>query len=260
MPSKISWIVSRDAWLLNRQNTQPGEEFFEYSMGGQVAQFEAASQAKSIPDLFDRLEEAKVFLRLDTEVRPTMFHGATVSELELEELKRIKHIVRLGRVKSIGTDNIVLDKGTMPTSLDAVHVDCSASAITNLEMKPIFEDKLITPQTVRSYQPVFSAALVAHIETAYEGTKKKNQLCGVVPLPNHDTDWIKMMVALMMNQYTWNQDKELRKWLVSNRLDGFGKLVAEVSKDDEAKMAILQRFREVVKPAMVNLNRLMSEI
>lgn len=259
-PDKITWIVSRDAWLVNRQNTQPGEEFFEYSMGGQVAQFEAASKAESIPDLFDRLEAAKVLLRLDPQVRPSMFHGATVSDLELQELRRIKNIVRLGRVKSIGLESIILDKGTIQTSPTAVHVDCSASAITNLDMKPVFEDKLITPQTVRSYQPVFSAAFIAHVESSYEGTKKKNQLCGVVPLPNHDTDWIKMMVALMMNQYTWNQDKDLRKWLVSNRLDGFGRLVANVSKDDEPKMAILQRFREVIKPAMMNLNRLMAEI
>ena len=259
-PEKITWIVSRDAWLVNRQNAQPGEEFFEYTIGGQVAQFEAAAKAESIPDLFDRLEKAKVLLRLDPNVKPLMYHGATVSELELEELRRIKHIVRLGRVKSIGLNSIELDTGTIDTNPNTVHVDCSASAITNLEMKPVFEDKLITPQTVRSVQPVFSAAFIAHVEATYEGTKKKNQLCGVVPLPNHDTDWIRALVALMMNQYTWNQDKDLKKWLLSNRLDGFGRLVASVSKDDEAKMAILQRFKEVVKPAMMNLNRLMTEI
>ncbi len=259
-PEKITWIVSRDAWLVNRQNAQPGEEFFEYTIGGQVAQFEAAAKAESIPDLFDRLEKAKVLLRLDPNVKPLMYHGATVSELELEELRRIKHIVRLGRVKSIGLNSIELDTGTIDTNPNTVHVDCSASAITTLEMKPVFEDKLITPQTVRSVQPVFSAAFIAHVEATYEGTKKKNQLCGVVPLPNHDTDWIRALVALMMNQYTWNQDKDLKKWLLSNRLDGFGRLVASVSKDDEAKMAILQRFKEVVKPAMMNLNRLMTEI
>lgn len=259
-PEKITWIVSRDAWLINRLTTQPGEQFFEHSMGGQVAQFEAASKAASIPDLFNRLEDAKILMRIDKSIKPTMFHGATVSDLELEELRRIKNVVRLGRVKSIGMNEIALDKGTIQTSPHTVHVDCSASAIANLETKPVFEDALITPQTVRSYQPVFSAAFIAYVEATYEGTKKKNQLCGVVPLPNHDTDWIKMMVALMMNQYTWNQDKELRKWLVSNRLDGFGRLVANVSKDDEPKMAILNKFKKVIQPAMFNLNRLMGEI
>lgn len=259
-PDKITWIVSRDGWLINRLNTQPTEQFFKHSMGAQLAQFEAAANASSIPDLFKRLEEAKVLMRIDPSVKPTMFHGATVSELELIELRRIKNVVRLGRVTTIGLDTIALTKGSIDTSQDTIHVDCSASAITNLETKPIFEDDLITPQTVRSYQPVFSAAFIAHVEATYDTTKKKNQLCAVVPLPNHDTDWIRMMVALMMNQYTWNQDKELRKWLVSNRLDGFGKMVAGVSKDDDAKMEILQGFRKVIQPAMMNLNRLIGEI
>ena len=40
-------------------------------------------------------------------------------------------------------------------------------ALTNLTIKPIFAGDVITPQTVRSYQPVFSAAFIAHIELAY---------------------------------------------------------------------------------------------
>lgn len=259
-PDKITWIVSRDAWLIDRKNTQPNVDFFEDSIGSQVAQFEAAAQAESIPDLFDRLETSGVLLRIDKNVTPKMFHGATISQLELEEIRRIKNIIRKGRVTRIEKDQIVFGEGSIPTSIEHIHIDCSASAISNLEMKPIFNGDTITPQTVRSYQPVFSAAFIAHIEAAYEDEKKKNELCAVVPIPNHDTDWIKMLTVFMMNQYNWNQDKKLRKWLYDNRLDGFSKMVANVAKDDEPKREILTRLRNNVMPAMMKLQQFIKEL
>ena len=259
-PDKITWIMSRDAWLLDRRTTQPSEEFFEYTIGNQANQFEAVAAAESIPDLFKRLEDTGVLVRIDKTVQPKMFHGATISQLELEELRRIKNIVRMGRVESIEKDKIILNNGTIPTSTEHIHVDCSASAISNLEMKPIFTGDLITPQTVRSYQPVFSAAFIAHVEATYETDKEKNKICQVVPLPNHDTDWIRMLAAMMMNQYNWGQDKELRAWLKNNRLDGFAKLVSGISKEDETKQAIMKRIKNNVMPAMMKLQQFMGEL
>ena len=260
-PDKITWIVSRDAWLLDRRNTQPTEEFFNYSMGAQAAQFEAVAQATSITDLFDRLEAGGVLLRLDKNERPTMFHGATISQDELKELQRIKKVIRKGRVQSVEKDKIVFQDDSIPTSVAHIHVDCSASAILkDTKMIPIFKGDTITPQTVRPYQPVFSAAFIAHIEVAYEGEKEKNNICGVVPLPNHDTDWIRMLMGMMMNQFNWSKDKAIGKWLLTNRLDGFGAMVKGVSKDDGEKQAILKRMRSNAMPAMMNLQKLIQEI
>ncbi|MEM6967500.1 MAG: FAD/NAD(P)-binding protein [Bacteroidota bacterium] len=259
-PDKIKWIVSRDAWLLDRQNTQPLLEFFDSSIGTMAKQMEAVAKAKSVSDLFEKLEDAGVLLRIYKDVTPSMFHGATISQMEVEQLRKIKNVVRLGRVQHIGADEIQLDRGTIPTSLDHVHVDCSASAITNLDIKPIFEEDVITPQTVRSYQPVFSAAVIAHVELAYEGNKKKNEMCQVVPLPNHDTDWIRMMSVFMLNQYNWSQDKAMRKWLLNNRLDGFGKMVKSIPKEDEEKMAVLKKMRNYSMQAAFNLQQLMAEL
>jgi len=166
----------------------------------------------------------------------------------------------MGRVQQIESDKIILDRGTTSTSSNQVHVDCSASAITNLKIKPIFQGNLITPQTVRSYQPVFSAALIAHVETAYKDEKKKNELCDVVPLPNLDTDWIKMLSVFMMNQYNWSQDPGLRQWLLENRLDGFSQMVKSVSKEDTEKRAILKRIRANAMPAIMKLKQFMAEL
>jgi len=258
-PDMITWIVSRDAWLLNRKNTQPGDEFFFDTIGAQANQFESIAESTSVVDMFDRLEACGYFLRLDTSVRPTMFHGATISELELDELRRVANVVRMGRVERVEPDRVVFAEGSIPVTPDHLHIDCSASAISNLETKPIFEDRLITPQTVRSYQPVFSAAFVAHIEATRDTTEEKNHLCRVVPLPNDDIDYLSFTSKFMVNQFNWSQDPEIRSWLLNNRLDGFSQTVAN-AKGDEAKQAVLARLSENAFPAVAKLEEYLADV
>ena len=259
-PKDITWIVSRDAWLIDRINTQPTEEFFIDSIGNQANQAEAIASSHSIDDMFGRLEQAGVFLRIDKQVWPSMFHGATISQLELKALQRVKNVVRMGRVTKIEKDRIVLEKGEIKTSPEHIHVDCSASAITNLTIKPIFQGNIITPQTVRSYQPVFSAAFIAHVEASYPNDEIKNKICNVVPLPNTTNDWIKLTAAFMMNQHIWGKDEGLREWLLNNRLDGFSKLVRSIKPDDFEKLAIMQRLKNAGPAAMGKLQGYLAQI
>jgi hypothetical protein len=252
--------MPRDAWLIDRQNTQPTEEFFTSSIGAQANQMEAIANSTSINDMFSKLEESGVFLRIDENVWPKMFHGATISKMELAELRRVKNVVRMGRVKSISADKIELQEGEIATTSHHIHVDCSASAISNLTMKPIFEEGLITPQTVRSYQPVFSAAFIAHVEVSYPNDDIKNKLCKVVPLPNTDLDWLRLTAAFMMNQYIWGKDEGLKAWLLNNRLDGFTQLVRSVKEDDIEKLMILKRMKDNAQPAMAKLQGYLASI
>ncbi|MEM7136008.1 MAG: NAD(P)/FAD-dependent oxidoreductase [Myxococcota bacterium] len=255
-PDTITWIVPNDSWLLDRRNTQPGTDFFEHSMGSQAAQLEAAASATSIEDLFDRLEQAGVLLRIDPAVRPRVFRGATVSQLELEQLRRIRNVVRLGRVKAIRADEIEFAEQTIPTSPGHVHVDCSAKAITKRPPVPVFQDRLITPQTIRSYQPIFSAALIAHVEATFEDEEAKNKLCRVVPLPDQDIDWIRGLIAQFRNQHRWSQTPEVASWLQTNRLDGFARMLSELDPSDRDKMNILARITTNIRPALANLAEL----
>ncbi|HSG90972.1 MAG TPA: NAD(P)/FAD-dependent oxidoreductase [Pseudomonadales bacterium] len=254
----ITWIVPRDGWLIPRENTQPRAEHFFATMGAQAAQMEAAAAATSIADLFARLEAAGVLVRLDPDVTPKMFHAATISRPELEALRAIRNVVRMGRVTHLGADEIRLEEGRIPTSLAHVHVDCSARAIPAGAPKTVFDGRLITPQTVRAYQPAFSAAFIAHVEAAYDDDALRNELCGVVPLPNHDVDWLPLTVANMMNMGRWSQDKDLQAWLAGNRLNGFTQLAKLATPDDAEKQAVMQRLRGAIMPAMGNLMKLMA--
>jgi hypothetical protein len=256
----IQWIAPRDAWLTNRAKIQPRDEFFFDTFGTVAAQFEAAAQATSIDDLYDRLEACGLLVRLDPNVRPSMFHAAVISPKELDALRQIRNVIRLGRVTDIGLNEIKLQHGNIPTTPGHLFVDCSASAILGPSMadiKPIFQDGLILPQTIRSYQPAFSAAMIAHIEVAYDNDAIKNELCQVVPLPNHAKDWVPMTLVNMMNLKRWSEEPALMAWQSINRLNGFSALAAS-AKDDPARAAVMKKMRTNLMPAAINLMQLME--
>ena len=112
-PRRIRWIMSRDAWLMNRANFPPGLENFERSVGSNVDQFDAIGASSSVPELFEALEAREQLLRIDTNVQPTTYRCAVVSQTELVQLRRIEDIVRMGHVRSVEPMRLVLDKGTL---------------------------------------------------------------------------------------------------------------------------------------------------
>jgi hypothetical protein len=258
-PERITWIMSRDGWFIPRETTQPRIECFEATFSAQAAQFEACAAATDVDDLFARLEAGGVLVRLDASVEPEMFHAPTVSRPELEAMRSIRNVVRLGRVTRIGADEIELTGGTIPTSPDHVHVDCSASAIPKQAPKTIFDGHLLTPQTVRAYQPAFSASVLAWIEAHYDDDEKKNALATVVPIPDGRLDWLKLTVANAINMRAWSEEPELMAFLTENRLNGFGQMASLLDPNDAGKMALLTRMRESMVPGVMNLVKLIGE-
>lgn len=255
-PDSIHWVIPRDSWLINRRTTQPGIEFFHAVFGGQVAQMEAFAEGVSIDDIFARLENAGVMLRIDPNVQPTMFHYATISEGEIDALRTIRNVIRKGRVTAIDTHGMTLAQGDHTMDRDALYIDCTASAVENRPSKPIFDGNQITPQLVRVPQPAFSAALIAYVEAHYESDSEKNTLCQPVPFVHDMSDYPRTNIANMMNQYQWMQDKALSRWVRDCRLDGFGKVVAEIDPADSEKIALLTKMRRLAIPAMANLQKL----
>jgi len=258
--NKITWIMPRDGWWIDRQNTQPSRDFFMSSMGAQATQTEAIAEADNINDLFNRLEKGGVLMRLDPNIKPQMFHGATVSQDELAQLRRVKNVIRKGRVTRLEADKIHFVNETIPTTPNTLHVDCSARAVPVSETCDVFQENTVKVQTVRSYQPVFSAAFIAHIEANYEDQNIKNDLCTVVPLPNHDTDWLLGTAAQMRNQMRWSKEPGLRDWLISNRLDGFTQLVQTNDETTPEQLQVLQRLKKAGPKAAANMPKLMAEV
>ena len=257
-PDSIHWVVPRDSWLVNRITTQPAPEFFFDAIGSQAQQMEAFAKARSVDDLFQRLEACGFLTRIDTTRQPGMFHFATVAPGEVEVLRSIRHVIRMGRVKAIEADHLVLDQGTLPMPANTLYVDCTASAVEPRPTQPIFQADRIVLQVVRIPQPTFSAALIAYVEAHYEGDQAKNRLCASVPFPNRLQDYPRTVMVSMWNQAQWAQDKTLRNWMRESRLDGFGKLMTGIDPQDTQKLAIISQLREQAMAAMANLPQLIA--
>jgi hypothetical protein len=255
-PGKIRWIKPREPWLLNRLRFQPGtlqKDTYE----GLALQAEAVAESETVDEVFARLSAARLLLRVDERVAPTAYRCATVSEQELAQLRRIEHVVRLGRVKRIETEQVVLERGSIPADGKCLYVDCTAGGISKRNKLPVFGEGKIVLQAVRVCQPVFSAALIGHAEAAYTDTVAKNAICQAIPYPERPMDWLRMTLAGTMLEYGWSRDEALRDWLQNCRLNLYRGAV-DLAKSDPEMGALMQRFRSSVMPATMKLQRFLE--
>jgi hypothetical protein len=257
-PDSITWIMPRDSWILDRANIQPGPGFFDRTVGIAAESVRASAEATSIDDLFDRLETLGALLRIDTGVRPTMYRCATCTTAEIEQLRRITDVVRLGRVERIEPDRVVLTGGEIASTPGTLFVHCAADGLARLPAVPVFEGDRITLQTVRHCQQVFSAAFIGHVEAAYTDEATKNELATVVPHPDTDLDWLRTAIGNSLNAARWRADPALSRWLAEARLDGFSR-VRTGNAQTEVEQAWMATIEEHGLASVVNLTRMIEE-
>lgn len=262
-PDSITWIRPRDAWLLNRADVQPTLTFAHSTLEAITAELEAVRDAASVPDLFARLEARRLLLRIDPTVEPTMYRCAIVSEAELAQLRRVKRVVRLGRVLSIERERIVLERGELPTSERQVHVHCSAAGLPRGPVEPVFQAGRIVPQYVRRCSPSFSAAFIAHLEATLESDEEKNALCRPVNVPEVPLDWLRMHMDSAANQLRWSQRPDLQEWLRQSRLDAYAGLFEQAARQaanqgDTRWQALQQRLRQARPEGLRRMRELLA--
>ncbi|NKB97223.1 MAG: NAD(P)/FAD-dependent oxidoreductase [Pseudomonadales bacterium] len=259
-PSAIRWIMPRDSWILDRANIQPSSLEASTTASVFAQQAKALAEAKDFTDAFDRAESSGALIRFDPNVWPTMYRCATVTHLELDQLRRIEGVVRQGRVIKISTDEISLEQGVIPTNARTLHIDCSADGLQTREPLPVFDGSQITLQSVRTCQQVFSAAFIAHVEAAYEDVEHKNELCSPVPHPDTDVDFLKTSLANSLNTARWAEDPELSNWLAQSRLDGFSQVQPDGYELDEATLQQLEEMQAVGRQTIENIQRILAAL
>lgn len=256
-PERLTWIVPRDPWFLNRRYTQPGPDFFESTFGNFAAQRRAMAEAANAQELCANMEACGAWLRLDTSIQPTLFHAATVSEGELALLRSIKTIVRGRRVARAEADRLLLDDGDALTcSPDTLIIDCTTTALPVRALKPVFESERITLQMTRFPMLPFSAALAAFLEATFESDEEKNGFAQPLPLTDTVDDFIAGLAADMMNRYACSKHPAVREWVGNSRLDGYSKIARDIPRDDAARQAILKEVGAAAMAAAGNLGRL----
>ncbi|MEM9726503.1 MAG: FAD/NAD(P)-binding protein [Pseudomonadota bacterium] len=222
-PDAIIWIAPRDSWVFNRARFQPGDV-----LTGFLPQMAAIAESTSPEDAFARVEATGSLMRVDPNVTPQMFRCATVSEREIEAIRRVKNVVRLGRVTRLEPGRIELDQGSVDVPEDTLFVNCTADGLERLPPRPIFEGDQITLQAIRGCQQVFSAALIAHVAGLDRPEAEKNAICHVDPHPDSAMDYFTLVGSWLGGEMRWAQDAELFQWLTQCRLSAFSHEFAEL--------------------------------
>jgi hypothetical protein len=254
-PEQIRWIRPRDSWLLNRAYFQPGDQTLE-TLRSVVYQLEAMVECDTVDEVYDRLEQQGVMLRTDPSVRPGLMRGATISVAEVEQLQRITDVVRLGYVERIGSDEIVLTEGTIPTSADRLHVHCAAAGLADNPPVPIFGDATITLQPVTRVSLPLSAALVGFVESTDRTVDEKNALCPPNPWPQTPFDYLRSVLNGMKTEAGWLESSDLQAFVDESRLN----LLHDLPTVDATQRRELQgRLLTALFPAMERFELLAAQ-
>jgi len=208
-PGAIRWVRPRDPWMLNRAVVQPNPVVIT---GMAADTMQAAAGAASPDDLFLRLEDAGVMLRIDRSVTPTMAKTPTLAQWELDRLRTIEGVVRLGHLRRVEPSRLVLTQGEASMAKGAVVVHCAAPGLRYRPLVPIWGEEAITLQPIRAGFPCFGAALAGFVEATIDDDGDKNRLCPATPYSDTPTDWARMQVLGNRASASFMSHPEIAAW------------------------------------------------
>ena len=230
----IRWVKPREAWIFNRAFTQPLELLGSSYMQLQARWVDAAAHAEDALDFVHRLAASGVLVRVDESIEPTMFRGSTMNMLELEALREIENVVRLGRVRRIGTERVELAEGTIPSDPGHVYVDCSANGVRATVPRPLFEGSHLALQYVTVGVIPWSAATVGFIEATRDDDAEKNRLCPPVVFSGWSADLLHIARTGLTGTLARGAEPDFAAWSDRARLNPAG---GAASRRDEPQIA-----------------------
>jgi hypothetical protein len=247
-PDRICWVRPRDPWMLNRAVVQPDPAVF---LGMAADLMQAAAAASSLDEVFLGLEDAGVMVRIDRSVTPTMAKAPTLATWELDLLRTIERVVRLGHVRRVEPGRLTLEDGAVALANDAVVVHCAASGLQNPPLVPVWGGSAITLQPIRAGFPCFGAALVGYVEATREDEPEKNRLCPPSSYGNTLADWATMNVLGARAAASFGAEPDIRAWA-----DGVALNPARVPPGDGDRAEVSEALRRLQAHAPEGLDRL----
>ncbi len=238
-PGAICWVRPRDPWMLNRAVVQPDPAVF---LGMAADTMQIAAGATSADALFLGLEEAGIMLRVDTRVTPTMAKTPTLAQWELDKLRTIENVVRLGHVRGVAHGVLSCAEGDVPLPPRTLVVHCAASGLQYPTPRPIWNAESIVLQNVRAGFPCFGAALVGFVEATRDDDAEKNRLCPPTPYSNTTTDWCTMQVLGARASASFGAEPDIKAWADSLPLNPARTPPEEIARPQVR--AAVERYRE----------------
>jgi hypothetical protein len=253
-PDRIVWVRPREPWMLNRAVVQPNPVV---ALGLADDTMAAAADAESLEDLFLRLEAAGAMLRIDTDVVPTMAKVPTLGAWELDQLRGIENVVRLGHIKRVTRDEIVLDRGSVPLASDSLVVHCAASGLAYPPLVPVWEPDKIRLQTIRVGFPCFCAALAGYVEATRNDDRERNRLCPPNTLPDTPADFARMQVRGTVAARTYGAEPDVAAWANGCALNP--SRIEPSQRDDPAVQAASARLADSAEHGLARMAELANE-
>ena len=261
-PANITWVMPNDAWLFDRFTVNPGRQFTDIITAGRGEVLQAALAANSTDDFFRRVVACGQLLQFDPSIKPSNWRCATVTPLELEQLRRIPNIVRLGHVAAVASGELQLQKGRYQTTPGALHVDCAADGLKQRPAKKVFDGNRITLQTVRMCQQVYSGAFIGNVAANLQDETRMNELCRPVPLPHRASDYLRCVLQDSENMLVWLTEPAVVSWINASRVDLFSPyfdfgnpaVVAQIEAMGELLNHAIPKLRELLKAATTTAN------
>lgn len=211
-PSNIYWIAPNDAWFFNRGYVQISNITKELLTHGDYMK-----KANKADDIFFAMEKTGGIFRLNTNILPKKWRCATISQEELSNLRKIKNMIRKGRIKRISPTVIQFQNEDIPYSKeDVLFVNCTADGLAKRTSVPIFNGKHITLQSVVFCQAVFSSAIVAKLELSNLSDAQRNKV-RPIPHPEIKEDWVQVFSPTIDNLIILN--KYFPFWMYFARLN-----------------------------------------
>jgi hypothetical protein len=254
VPDRIVWVRPRDPWMLNRAMVQPDPVV---ALGLATDTMTAAVDASSLDDLFLRLEAAGVMLRIDRGVVPTMAKTPTLGTWELDLLRTIEHVVRLGRIKHVTESEVVLDDGVVPLEPGSLVVHCAAAGLQYPPLVPIWGRDRIRLQTVRAGFPCFNAALAGYVEATRDDDAERNRLCPPNTLPDDPRSWARMQVRGSLATRAFMAEPDIAAWANGCALNPAR--IEPAQRDQSEVHAASERLAGVAGPGLARLADLAGE-
>ncbi|WFL76070.1 NAD(P)/FAD-dependent oxidoreductase [Altererythrobacter arenosus] len=258
-PDRISWVRPRESWLWNRVYTQPGEDFIERVIDMQIGLLEAASKAGNGDEWMRLLGEQGYYLKIDEDSEPEMFHYATISQGEVDILRRIKNVIRKGRVTSIERGKLIFGEDAVELPDNTLFIDCTATAVpfrARRNDRPVFDGDTITLRPLHIPLVTFSATVAAFLEANFDDDATRNALAQPGPLTDTPATFPYAFMVTMMNRGAWAQNPEISAWLTKSRLDLASPTIAKLVAENSPKLAVLSKFQEAIAENMPHLARL----
>jgi hypothetical protein len=181
----------------------------------------------------------------------------TLGMWELDLLRTVERVVRLGHVRHMTRAEIVLDEGTVRTPPDSLIVHCAASGLQYPPLVPLWGADKIRLQTIRVGFPCFNAALAGYVEATRDDDRERNRLCPPNTLPDTPASWARMQVRGAIAARTYGAEPDIAAWATSCALNPVR--VQPNQRADPSVQAAAARLGEATERGLRRMAELASE-